>query len=260
MEFDFGKSTKVASLDSVPEQFRALYKEVEGEGFVLDSEDPKVAGAVSAIAGLNKALRAARADARSKTPIDLSPLSEYGADPEEIAEAIRAKLDEAAKAKGPGIDLEKIKADLARTHAGELEKERKRAEALQGQLYKVLVENAARQEIATQKGDADLLMPFVKERVTVSEDGGEFRVHVVDGTGDARYSGVTGSPMTLRELVAEMKADKRYGRLFESDAPDGGGTPPSGPKRPLGRETADLSPVEKIKKGLQEGKYRRESR
>ena len=180
---------------------------------------------------------------------------------EKIAERIQTQLADAAKQKGPGVDIDKIKADLAKQYAGETEKATKRSEALRAQLYKVLVQNAARQEIASQKGDAELLMPFVEKAVTVSEDDGDFKVHVVDKAGDVRYSGVTGTQMTLKELVGEMKNDDRYGRLFESEAPDGGGTPPAGPRRPVGAESTPLTSVEKIKRGLsQQGNFQRGSR
>jgi hypothetical protein len=48
-------------------------------------------------------------------------------------------------------------------------------------------------------------------------------VHVVDKAGDIRYSGVTGAPMSIKELVAEMKGHDRYAKLFASEAASGAG-------------------------------------
>ncbi|HLC40261.1 MAG TPA: hypothetical protein VJO34_01385 [Methylomirabilota bacterium] len=260
MDFDFGQHTKVKDLNVVPEQFRPLYGESE-EGFSLRSTDPTVKGAVEAIVGLNRALKAARAEAKNKGSMDLSPLQEWGSDPATIAEAVKARIAEfeemATKGSKAKLDIEKIKADLAKAHVGETEKVTRRAEALQKQLYTVMVESTAKSAIAEAKGDVDLLLPFVTGKIVVKEEDGAFKVYVVDGSQSIRYSGVTGEPMTIKELVGEMKAAEKYGKLFVSEAPSGGGTPPSGPVGgsrilPGGKE---LSSTEKISMGLKKGQF-----
>ena len=133
----------------------------------------------------------------------------------------------------------------------ELEKRDQRNQALQNQLYGLLVENSAVAAVAELKGVPELLLPFIKTQVKVAEENGEFKVQVLDGQGEVRY-GATGSPMTIKELVQEMKAQEKYGRLFESEAPAGpGGKPPgsgrSTPVRPSGKE---LTSAEKIAQGL----------
>lgn len=251
MDFDL---TPVDALDKVPEPFRPLYKEGNDGKFAVNPDYKPLA---EAVVGLNRSLKAARLEAKNKTTVDLSPLSEFGEDPTAIRDAVNAKLkelqDELAKGGDAKLNLDKIKGDLAAAHAKELEKANKRGEALQGQLYGLLVENAATAAVAEAKGVPELLLPFIKNQVKVVEQDGEFKVFVVDAAGDQRYSGITGQPMTIKELVAEMKAQEKFGRLFESEAGGGGGgTPPGSGRRPASqqREGEPRSSMDKIAAGL----------
>lgn len=254
MDFEFAP---VDNLDKVPEQFRSIYVTGEGDKYV---PDPAHKGLVEAVVGLNRALKAARTEAKNKASVDLTPLAEFGSTVEEIKANIikkQAELqNELAKGSEAKLNLDKIRQEMADAHAKELQKAQVRTEALQKQLYGLLVENAATAAIVEQKGIPELLLPFIKSQVKVVEQDGEFKVFVVDSQGDQRYSGVTGQPMTIKELVAEMKANERYGRLFESEAPVGGGmSPRSGQTFP--RQTGKtLSAHEKIVLGLAKGQFK----
>lgn len=254
MEFEFGE---VDSLDKVPEQFRGIYAEGEGGKFVVNQSYKGVAEAVT---GLNRSLKAARLEAKANK-VDLTPLSEYGNSPDEIKTNISTKLkelqDQLAQGADAKLNLDKVRSDLAAAHAKDLDKANVRTQALQTQLYGLLVENAATAAVAELKGVPELLLPFIKNQVKVVEQDGEFKVFVVDAQGDQRYSGVTGQPMTIKELVAEMKGNEKYGRLFESEAPAGGGMPPRGggqPPKPTGKV---LSANDKIAAGLAKGQFKR---
>lgn len=261
MDHDFSKP--VESLEAIPAQFRPLYQERSEGGYEL-KKDETTKGAVEAIVGLNTALKASRLEAKAARgkAIDLSALSEFGGTPEEIAAAVKAKLDsltqEMAKGKDAKLNLEKIKQELAEAHSKDLKGKESRIAALTNQLYTHLVEATATSAIAEAKGIPTLLMPFVKGRVKVVEEGDKLKVFVVDEAGDQRYSGVTGQPMTIKELIAEMKADKQYGRLFESEAPSGSGTPPGqkGLATKAGKPE-DMSPIDKIKAGLAKSQAQR---
>lgn len=256
MDFEF---TEVESLEKVPEQFRGIYTEGQDGKYVV-GENYK--GVVEAVSGLNKSLKAARAEAKAKTPVDLSPLADYGKTPEEIKTAFATKQKEledqiAGKSGEAKLNLEKIREEMAAAHAKDLEKAKTRGDALQNQLYGLLVKNTATSAIAEEKGDIELLMPFIQNQVKVIEEDGEFKAFVVDASGDRRYSGVTGQPMTVKELVKEMKANEKYGRLFESDNPEGGGgMPPRGGQRPPQPKGKVLSANEKIAAGLNKGQYK----
>lgn len=257
MEFDFSKNKTVTDINKVPEDFRGLYIESDDD-YSLNSEDAGVKSAVAAITRLNKSLQAARKEAKGKTEnkVDLSILSDYGDNPDAIAEAVTSKLkeltDELAKGGDAKLNLEKIKEDLAKAHAKDLKTKDTKNEALGNQLHKLLVENAAVSAITEQKGIARFLMPLVKEQVKVVEENGEFSVFVVDGSGDRRYSGVTGEPMTIKELVKDMKANEEFGSVFESDSPSGGGIKPGSTSgKTISKQGGhELSSTEKIAKGL----------
>lgn len=251
MEFDFSAQDDV---QKVPEAFRGFYStepNEEGKYTVAESLSP----AAQAIVGLNKALKAARTDAKTKA-VDLSPLADYGTNPTEIKEKFEAKLQEFLdKDEGAKVNIEKIKQDLAQGFAKETEKLKTRNEALQGQLYDTLVRNEAVTAIAEAKGVPDLLLPFVVNQIKVNEDDGKFQSYVVDGAGDIRYSSVTGNPMSIRELIAEMKGNEKYGRLFESEAPKGNGMKPNAGKAgaPAKGESTSL---DKISAGLKQSGFR----
>lgn len=272
MEFDFAENTEVSSIDSVPEDFRGLYVRDGDEGpFKLNSEDAGVKSAVAAITRLNTSLKASRAEAKANKgkQIDLSALSDFGSDPDSILEGFNnkiAELNESLKAKG-GKDLErqvdKIKQDLAQAHAKDLEGKDNRIGALTGQLHALLVTNEATSALAEAGAlDSDLALPFITKQVKVDETDGNFKVNVVDDAGDVRYSGVTGQPMSIKELVAEMKGKDKFGPLFKSEAPKGGGTPPQGGNN-RGAHKVDpqnMSSVDKISAGLQKGQAQRAGR
>lgn len=266
MEFNFEKN--VPKIDSVPQDFRGLYRESENGGFELRTDDETVKSAISAIVGLNKSLKAARSerdDLKGKA-VDLSALSEYGSTPEEIAEGIQASIQEAVKGKKTQEDFQrqvtKVKEELGQAHAQELESAKQRSEALRGQLHGILVTGEARSALAEAGAiDPDLALPFLSQQVKVSEDDGKFQVLVVDQTGDPRYSGTTGAPMSVRELVSEMKGQEKYGPLFKSEQRSGSGANANGAHRPTGPTNRDeMTSKQKIAAGLRKGQAERAGR
>jgi hypothetical protein len=249
MEFDFGP---VETLDKVPEQFRPLYSEGTDKKFAIA---PAFKGVGEALVGLNGALKKERAN--KPKVVDLSVLSDFGDSPEKIYETISTKIKtlEEQVAAGSKINPEKLKQEFVTAHQGELTKRDNRNTALQNQLYSLLVDNSATTAILEAKGSAELLIPQIRSQVKVLEDDGKFAVFVVDSAGDKRFSGVTGQPVSIKELVAEMKGDKRFARAFDSEAPSGGGMRPGSgnSQRALQREDAPKSSVSKISAGLSRG-------
>ena len=263
MDFSFADNKEVQSLEKVPTDFQGLYKQ-DGEKYVLDTENASTKSAVSAITRLNEALKASRAEAKSfkGQKVDLSSLLEFGTSPEEILAGFKSKTEE-LEGKLAGNDeaklnLDKIREDLAKAHVKDMEGLKIKNDTLGSQLNKVMVESVAKSAVNEAKGDVDLLMPFVTTQVRNVEENGEFKVFVVDPQGDKRYSGVTGEPMNIVELVAEMKGSEKYAKLFTSEQKSGGGMPPGASNKSLGTQKpnqAELSPTDKISQGLAKGLY-----
>lgn len=247
MEFDF---TPVESVDKVPEQFRSLYSTTPGEDGKFGIAD-NLKPVAEAINGFNKSNKQLRNDLKTKA-VDLSPLAEFGDSPATIKENIAKAIAEAAGTKGTDVEkkIEGVRAGLAQAHAAELAKRDARAKGLQDQLYSLLVENNATAAVAELKGVPELLLPFIKNQVKVMEEDGQFKVTVIDGAGEVRY-GATGSPMTIKELVVEMKANEKYGRLFESEQQQGGGGfPANGARKLPPQQGQQLTSTQKIAAGL----------
>lgn len=255
MEFKF--TPEVADLNTVPEQFRGFYAQA-GDKHKLRLDDPVIKTSVETITGMTTALTAARADVKAAKAkvVDLSALAEYGDTPEKILESVKAKLEEAAvqgdgKAKN---QLEGIKKALQEAHAKELTGRDTRITALREQLYSHLVDASATAAIAELKGVPELILPFLRQQVKVEEKDGKFEVVVIGQNNEPRY-GSTGSPMTIKELVSEMKGQQKYGRLFESESPNGGGMQQQRRNNVVTQQTQrdQMTPTQKIQAGLRKG-------
>jgi hypothetical protein len=253
MEFDFTKSLEVASLDAVPADFRGLYKQ-DGDKYKLNSEDPGIKSAVTAIVGLNTALKAARLEAQAagKKVVDLSPLADFGDSPTAILETFNARLADTKKAKGVE-DVEKAvksaREALQGEHTRVVTALETKVTRLTGQLHSLLIGSAATAALAEANAvDVDLALPHVVKQLKVVENNGDLSVVVLGSDGEPRYSGVTTKHLSIPELVAEMKGNKKYEPLFRSAAPSGGGGQAS--HRTGGAPAGERSSAQKIADGL----------
>lgn len=254
MDWDFAKNQTVANLDAVPADFRGLYTQ-DGDKFKLDSDHAGVKSAVSAITGLNRALVASRAEAKGyrDKAVDLSALAEFGDTPDKILEGFNTKLKEAGKGKGEDVQaaVTKAKEALTTEHTRQRQAWADREKGLLGQLHQLLIGQAATAALAEAEAvDVDLVMPHVTAQVRAIDDNGKVGVVVVDQSGQPRYSGVTGNHMTIKELVAEMRGQEKYGPLFKSKTPSGGGGQPTrrNTRPATGEDTR--SSTDKIQAGL----------
>lgn len=263
MEFDFTPS--VDNIELVPTDFRPLYEEKDGKHNLRGDDFSKAA--ISAITGLNRALKASRVEVKvlKDGRIDLAPLKEYGATPSEIAEAFNTRLSEATKGghqkSKEEIDrqVSKIKEDLAKGHMAEMDTKDRRVKALTDQLYSHLVIAEAKTALAEAGAiDSELALPFIQRQVKVTEEDGKFNVQVVDSAGDTRYSGTTAAPLSVKELVAEMKANTKYAPLFKSESPSGGGARPEDRRAARKVDTdGEKAPIDKIRAGIEARQQRR---
>lgn len=142
-------------------------------------------------------------------------------DPNEykVLKAQAAKIEEERALKAGEFD--NLKKQLVEAHA----KEKKALEDKIATLGKSLEENVliatATQAIAAEKGVATLLMPHVRSRTKLDDNGNPV---VVDESGNVRV-GSDGKPLTIPQLIAEMKTDvNTFGRAFEPSGAGGSGS------------------------------------
>lgn len=248
MEFDFSANMVVDALDGVPEQFRGVYVQGEGDSkgkFVVGDQ---FKGVVEAVSGLNKALK----NERKSKPDIAKAIKSIGED-FDSPEAVRAHIEDLQgqlKALGDGkTNWDKLKKDLEAAHGRALEAKDAENRAMLGTLERYMIDNAAISAIASERGVAELLLPAIRGQVRVVKDGEEYVVRVLDEQGDARGDG-KGGFMSVAQLVKEMKSHKAYGRAFESEANAGTGKTPARSTTGTQRSAADMSSVDKIGAGL----------
>jgi hypothetical protein len=216
VEFDFSQNTSVADINKIPNDFRGLYKQVEDK-FVLDNEHPGVKSAISAVTGLNTALKAARLEAKNRpTGVDLTLLKEYGETPEAIHTKISEVID-GLKTQIKGVNIDKIKQDLAKEFSDKLTGAETKATSLENQLFDTLVVGSASSAIAAAKGDVELLMPFIRTQVKTTVANGKYNVNVVDAAGDIRSVTLAESAkLAQNQLVAGViETVITVNRMFE---------------------------------------------
>lgn len=226
----------VDKIDALPEPIRALYKPA-GDKFQLDLEnyeDP--VNLKSALDKERKERRDAIEQAKAwkslgKTPEEIQALVEAQ------AQAERDKLTKAG-------EWDKLKLQITEQHQTELAKRDEAAKTLRGQLEMELVDGAAIKAVATAEGSPELLLPHVKARVRVVEEGGKFLVRVVDAAGNPRVDG-KGEYLSITDLVSEMRQNPIFAPCFPkaqgSNAP--GST--SGPRGASIKGKIDGTPEER---------------
>lgn len=205
------------NLDGLNEAQAALYVERDGK-FHLDVDG------IEDTSGLKSALekeRQARRDFEKK----------YGAlkdvDPEEYARLKKEAEDRATKDAESKGQWDTLKGKLIEQHQKEMEALTGKVSAMQSAIERHLVDATATAAIAEAKGIPALLLPHVKAAVKVVERDGQYAVQVVDATGNERIVDGKGTPMTISDLVADMKKSEIFGRAFEGSGATGGGAGPN---------------------------------
>ena len=215
----------VETTDGLPEAIQALYQPIEGgEGFRLNVE-PAGGYELQDVSGLKSALSKERgeADRLRKEVLRFKDL-----DPDRAREAL-GKLEELEKidpeAAADKIAQQKIEAatkQLLGKHEKEIGTREERIKQLQGNVEKLLVDQVATAALSEARGSVKLLLPHVQRSTRVVERDGRFAVEVVDDDGNVKING-KGDPITISELVAEMKASDEFGRAFDASGKSGAG-------------------------------------
>lgn len=206
------------SLDQVPEPLRGFYV-AQGSRVVLnvpDAEDVFAAG-----------LKAKNGELLGKVK---SLSDKFGDLDPEAARAAMAKVAEMEeKRQRDAGEFDSLKGQLVKAHG----EEKARLESQIKELNDALYDAHASATLTTAISDADgypialehHLRPFVK----VEKNGkGKYEAVVVDENGNRRIKGGDGSPMTIKDLVAEFKAKPEYAFGFKGSGSSGGGAPSGG--------------------------------
>lgn len=251
MEFDFSVNQSLEDISTVPEAYRGAYAQ-GADGLYTISETAKPL--VDSITGLSKALKISRTNER-KTPNLQAILDQIGEDftsPDDVKARLEELTGQVASAAGGKVNLEKMKADMEKAFGVKEAALKGDNEKMQRSLAKYLVDASAATALASEKGNATLLMPHVRGKVKVVADGDDYVVRVLDDAGDFRGDG-KGGFMSIADLVKEMKGAKEFAAAFESETATGGGAKPRTMQHQTGQRqdpNRALSANDRIKAGL----------
>lgn len=273
MDFDFATNPVVDSLDVVPEKYRGLFQEGEGDNAGKFTVSPAAAGLVTDYSGLVKAAAGLRQEKKaagdesanrrhalkgiedSVTTLGVEVGEEgVGAAIEAFVKDLQDKVKGGAQMK---VDLDKIKVQFDKQLVDGLAEKDTEVQAMMVALRKHMVTSAALAALANHKGSAELLLPHVQSSCeVVKDDSGEYVVRVKDPEGTHRINGA-GTFMGVDDLVADLKTKDAFARAFESEDKSGTGSPPGALNRQAPRPQGEKSSTDKIKAGLARGDQRR---
>lgn len=219
----------VEKLDDIPEAIRGEYKEFDladgKKAFRLD---------VTATNGYEledvSGLRGTLSKEMTKRKNLEKEVEKYkDIDPDRAREAL-AKLEEFENI-DPTKEADKIantkfeaaKAQLLKKHSDEMNGEKTKSSKYRTKIDRLMIDSVAKSAIADLKGSIELLLPHIQTQTRVVEDGEDFKVEVIDKDGNVRIGNSQGQPMTIKELVTEMRNSETFGRAFEGDGQSGGG-------------------------------------
>lgn len=203
----------------------------------FDINDPETKAAVDKLIADTAAAEAAKAEGLKKNNAELlaekkrlAALAERakGLPDDFDLEAYTAEREAAAKraeedAKKRG-EFEQLTAKQKAAHEAETKKLKDEAEQNRKRYEDSVVEAATTRAIAAADGIPEILMPKVLASIKFKPgaDGARDGVEVVNPDGSAKM-GPTGGPMTLAELVAELREDDVWARGFKGTGASGGG-------------------------------------
>jgi len=146
--------------------------------------------------------------------------------------------------------IEAVKASMLDAHGKEKAKLEERLSNLTNSLEEAKIVSVATQAVAEQKGSVRLLMPHVRQQTRLREVEGKFVVEVLGSDGNPRLTGSDGHPMTIGELVTEMKTQNDFASAFEGTGATGSGATGTSKTTNANAKTAEfakMTPVERMR-------------
>ena len=190
-------------LEDLPEAVRPHYVATEGGRWRLDADGVEdVAGLKSALEKERAARKALKAELAAR---DGATSTDADADADSVA-----SVEETEAVTGASVDPDpRLAAVEAR-----------------------LIEAEARSALQASRGVPELLLPILRERLAVVDDGaGHPVVRVLNEAGEPqRLEGADGDVdyLTVADLVEALRADSVYGRAFDGSGKGGSGAPATG--------------------------------
>lgn len=219
---------QVENLDSVPEVFRQFYsKQTVGEG-----DDAKEVWALNP-AGMAK--RLANADQlrkdleKTKASRDELEMKIADVDLDKYQELLKLESEAKKKEATSKKDFEALKQQLEAEHTQAKAKWEKERDELVAALEKEMITSAATTAVEKASGQTTALLPHVTSKLKVVRlDNGERAVRVIDPDNPEghRNNVRTGDPMSIPDLVGELKESDDFSVLFKDESGAGSGAPP----------------------------------
>lgn len=220
------------SLDGLSEEMQKEYKAGTGDldgKFVLDVKG--VSGMVlENVTNLKKSLEKERTN--SRTAVKKLEAFEGIKDPKSALEAIE-KVKEFANFNPEEVVAEKIKAresELIKRHDAEKKQLVSANQDVIGQLENLLVDQVATKALMDAKGSIELLLPILRRNVKMRKTDNGYIAEIVDAEGNPRIGDSDANPMTMPQLVAEMKGNDAFAPAFEGSGTTGSGATGDGGK------------------------------
>ena len=273
MDFNFKTNSTVDNMDIVPEKYRGLFVEGDGDNAGKFTLTPAAQGLVGDYIGTQESLAGVRNDKKkvtdenaerriaTKAVEDFAQSGGLEVGDDGIATALQTFVGDLQNQIKGGkeitINMDKVNRDADERVRLVTEAKDSELVEMKAALSKHLISDAASRALAEHKGSIDLLLPHVLAACRMHRlENGDYGVTVLDSQGDSRFDSA-GGLMGVGGFVAEMKTQDKFGRAFESESPAGGGTPPGSMGRthvrPGNVDPAQMTPVEKIKVGLAKG-------
>ncbi len=234
--FDF--PIKVDSLDVVPAEYKPLYEDRGEDGIVMiETLARKVEDLGNLTTTLNKYRKSSGElerqvrgfSAIAKTPQEIKERLEAWGSLGESPEQVRALIAEKDRLL-EGKDSTRVAEQARAAYSGELKKVREAHVALIAEkdgkinsLVSAMIDSELVAEITKQKGTPEILIPIARSSVRMVERGGALVREVVDDHGDPRIN-FRGEPMTIADLVADLKNSEVFSRAFDGEGRSASGS------------------------------------
>ena len=250
---DFTFAQKVKDVKSLPPEAQSLYVKGDDGEYALDPVMAKHLDVAPLASSLDKERK--RAKELEKMVNGFKSIG-LGDTPEEVMAALKKAEEDADDGTSAGDDKveklqelrAKLKAEFDETLRKTVGEKDEALTKMQRSMHKHLVEKEAIAALAKHKGSTDLLLPHVISKLGLIEQDGEYVVRVLDKDGDPAGDG-RGGFKSVDQFVAEMRADEKFSRAFDSTGKSGTGSKPFTSGKGGGSD-APMTSVNKISQGL----------